>query len=89
VRALGRSAGECALEQGSNLLVVDAAGSAGPQLVIQSRQAVLDETLSPLADGGIGPAQAPGDLGVALSVRRPEYNSGACDQSMRQSAGTS
>jgi hypothetical protein len=49
---------------------------------------VLDETLSPLADGGLGPTQATGDLGVALSVRRPEYQSGACYQSMRQSAGT-
>src|ERR1700720_22957 len=88
VRALGRFAGERTLEQSSNLFVVDAAGSAGPQLVIQSSQAMLDETLSPLADGGIGPPQATGDLGVTLSGCRPEYQSGACHQSMRQSAGT-
>ena len=88
VRALGRSAGEGALEQSRNLLVVDAAGPTRTQFVIESGQAVLNETLPPLTDGGLGPAQATGDLGVALSIRRPEYQSGPCYQSMRQSAGT-
>ena len=89
VRARGRFAGQRAFEQSSNLVIVDAAGSAGTQLVIESGQAVLDEALPPLADGGIGPAQTAGDLGVALSVRRPEYEFGTCDQDMRQSAGSS
>lgn len=87
VRAVGRFAGERALEQGSNLVIVDAAGAARTQLVIESGQAVLDEALPPLTDGGIGPAQTAGDLGVALPRRRSEHQFGTCYQGMRQSTG--
>ncbi len=45
MRALGRLAGKCALEQDGNLLIVDAAGPTGTQFVIESGRAVLDEAL--------------------------------------------
>jgi hypothetical protein len=51
-----RLAAKCALEQSSNLLVLDAARPPRTQLVIESSQAVLDKTLPPLAHGGISPA---------------------------------
>ena len=89
VCAVDRFAGERALEQGSNLFIVDAAGPTGTQLVIESGQAVLEETLSPLAHGGISPVQTTSDLGVSLSLRRPEYEFGPCHQTVRQNAGSS
>jgi hypothetical protein len=49
---------------------------------------VKDKTLSPLTHRGFRPAQAVGDLGVALSLRRPQDELGACDQGMRKSAGS-
>jgi len=73
MRAGGRLAGEGALEQGGNLLIVDAAGPTGTQFVIESGQAVLHEALSPLADGGISPAQAKGNLGIALPLCLPQH----------------
>ena len=54
----------------------------------ESGQAVLEETLSPLAHGGISPVQTTSDLGVSLSLRRPEYEFGPCHQSVRQNAGS-
>ena len=55
----------------------------------ESGQAVLEETLSPLAHGGISPVQTTSDLGVSLSLRRPEYEFGPCHQTVRQNAGSS
>lgn len=60
VRAVHWLAGERALEQDSNLLIVDATGPTGTQFVIKSSQTVLDNTLPPLAHGGISPAQTTG-----------------------------
>jgi len=88
VRAGSGLMGERALEQGSNLLVPDAARPTRTQLVIESSQAVLDKTLSPLARGGISPAQATGDLGVALSLNRLEHQFGTRHQSVGQGAGS-
>jgi conjugative relaxase-like TrwC/TraI family protein len=88
VRAGGGFAGERAFEQGGDLLVLDAAWPARTQLAIESGQAVLDKPLSPLAHGGISPAQATGDLGIALSLSRPEHQFGPGHQSVWQSAGS-
>jgi hypothetical protein len=81
-------AGEGAPEQSGNLFVLNAAPPTRPQLVIESGQAVLDKPLSPLAHGGISPAQATGDLGVALPLSRPEHQFGTRYQSMGQGAGS-
>ena len=88
VRAVGGCAGKRAFEQRRDLVILDGAGLAGTQLIIESGQAVLNKALPPLADRGIGPAQAVGNLGVALPCRRPEYEFGACHQGMGQSAGS-
>src|SRR6202040_388021 len=81
-------AGERALYESGNLLVLDAARSAGAQFIIESGQAVLDKALAPLAHGGISPVQSTSDLGVALSLSRQEHHFGACHQGMWQSAGS-
>src|SRR5215470_3356586 len=88
VRARSWLAGERAFQQRRNLVIVDAAGTARTQLVVEPDQAMLDEALPPLADGGLGPAQTAGDLGIALPCRRPEYEFGTCDQGMWQGAGS-
>jgi hypothetical protein len=54
----------------------------------ESSQAMLDKALPPLAHGGVSPAQAAGDLGVALALHRPEHQFGPRHQSVGQSAGS-
>ncbi len=81
-------AGEGAPEQSGNLLVRNAARPTRTQLVIESGQAVLDKPLSPLAHRRISPAQATGDLSVAMSLSRPQHQFGTCHQSVGQRAGS-
>src|SRR5262249_40189065 len=88
VRARSWFAGERAFQQRRNLLIVDAVGTAGRQLVVEPGQAMPNESLPPLADRGIRPAQTAGDLGIALPCRRPEYEFGTCDQGRWQGAGS-
>ena len=88
VRAGRGFAGEGTLEQSGNLLILDAARATRTQLIIESGQAVLDKSLPPLAHGRIAPAQAAGDLSVAMSRSRPKHQFGACHQSVGQSTGS-
>jgi len=83
-----RLAGEGGHEQSGKLVVPNAARPAGTQLIIESSRAMLDTALPPLAHGGVSPAQAAGDLGVALALYRPQHQSGPRHQSVWQSAGS-
>jgi len=65
------------LQQSCDLLVIDATRPAGTQLVVEPRQAVFNKSLSPLADGGLGPVQATGNLAIALALNRPQHQPGA------------
>ena len=82
----GWLAPERPFKQGRNPLIIDAARPTGTQLVIQTRQAVLDEPLSPLTHRGLGPVQTAGNLAVVLSPRRPQHQPRTGHQPMRQSA---
>src|SRR5271157_5089753 len=80
----GRLAGEGAFEQDGNLLIGNAAGPPRPQLIVQTRHTLLQETLSPLAHRGLGPAQTLSNLGIALALGRPQHYLSASDEGMRQ-----
>ncbi len=56
------------------------------KLVIQALDTALDEPLPPLAHGGLGPVQLPGDFGVRPTFRRPQHQAGTRYQRMRKSA---
>src|SRR5208337_2782098 len=55
-----------------------------PQLIVQTRHTLLQETLSPLAHRGLGPAQTLSNLCIALARGRPQHYLSASDEGMRQ-----
>src|SRR5271157_4328808 len=77
-------AGEGTLQQEGNLLIRNAAWPPRPQLIVQTGHALLEETLSPLANRDLGPAQTLSNLGIALARGRPQHYFGAADEGMRQ-----
>src|ERR1700746_3716691 len=80
----GGLAGEGTFEQARNLLTGNAAGPPRSQLIVQTRHTMLEETLSPLAHGDLGPAQTLSNLGIALALGRPQHHFRAADERMRQ-----
>src|ERR1017187_9222470 len=82
----GGLAGEGTFEQQGNLLIGNAAGPSRPQLIVQTRHALFEKTLSPLAHRGLGPSQTLSNLGIALARGRPQHYFRAADQRMRQGA---
>ena len=89
VRARGGFTGKGALQQSGDLVVFDTARASGPQFIVEPGQTMLQESLPPFADSRLTEVQAPGDLGVAFSLRGPQHQSGTGDEGMRQGAGRS
>src|SRR5208337_2659190 len=67
-------------------LIGNAAWPSGPQLIVQTGHAVLEETLSPLAHRDLSPTQTLRNLGIALAGGRPQHHFGAADERLRQAA---
>src|SRR5271157_4446852 len=86
MRSPGGLAGESTFEQDGNLLIGNAAWPPRPQLIVQTRHTLFEETLSPLAHRDLGPAQALRNLGIALARGRPQHYFGAADERVRQAA---
>src|SRR5271157_4368095 len=84
MRSPGGLAGESTFEQDGNLLIRNAAWPSRPQLIVQTRHTLFEETLSPLANRNLGPAQTLSNLGIALARGRPQHYFGAADEGMRQ-----
>ena len=80
----GGLAGEGTFEQDGNLLIGNAAWPPRPQLIVQTRHTLFEETLSPLAHRDLGPAQTLSNLGIALALGRPQHYFSAADERMRQ-----
>ena len=80
----GGLAGEGTFEQDGNLLIGNTARPPRPQLIVQTRHPLFEETLSPLAHRDFGPAQTLSNLGIALALGRPQHYFGAADERMRQ-----
>src|SRR5215471_5515446 len=70
MRGPSRSAREGAFQQGGNLFFPNAAWPSRSQLIVQSGHPVFDKTLAPLADRGLGPAQALSNFAIALAAQR-------------------
>ena len=87
VRAGGGFTRQGALQQSGNLVIGDGAGPSRPQFIIEPSQAVTNETLAPLANGGVGPAQPASDAGVVFALGRPQHELGAAYKRVRKSTG--
>jgi hypothetical protein len=79
VRARGGVTRQGALQQSCNLVVFDTAGTPGAQFIVESGQAMLQETLPPLTDGRLAEVQTLGNLRVALPLPRPQHQLGSGD----------
>jgi hypothetical protein len=79
-----RSAVQRRGEQPGDPLVVDRARFARPQLVVQSRDALLDEAPAPLPEGRVGHAEPLGHSAVGDIIGTYQDQAGALHQPSRQ-----
>jgi len=86
MRDPGGLAGESTFEQDGNLLIRNTARPTRPQLIVQTRHPLFEETLSPLTHRDLGPAQTLSNFGIALTLGRAQHYFGATDERMRQGA---
>ena len=83
----GRPGLQRTAQQRGHLFVGNRAWPTRTQLVIQALDAVLDETLPPLAHRGLRPPQARGNLGVGAAFGGPQHQPGPRHQRMRKTPG--
>lgn len=88
-RAVGRLGVQSRIDQLRHALVVDRARLAGAHVVVQTRNAPLNEPSAPLADRGLGELQALGNGAVEFAIGAAQNDARPIAQRSRQRAAPS
>ena len=87
VGTLGRLGLQSCLDDFGHPFILMGAGTSGTQFIVESADSMVTIALSPLADGCVGEAQAPGHGRTGNPFGAGEHNPGSQHQAMRQGSG--